>query len=59
MKVIWDSNKCIHSGNCVNSLPTAFFIQDDKLIVKPENASWEEVLKVVSACPAKAFTVKE
>lgn len=59
MKVIWDSQKCIHSGNCVKTLPEAFFIEKDQLVVKPENASREEVLKVVSACPAKAFTVEE
>lgn len=57
MKVTWDSEKCCHSGNCVKTLPEAFFIENETLVIKPERASDEAVMGVVSACPGKAFSV--
>lgn len=57
MNVSWDSEKCCHSGNCVKTLPEAFFIENETLVVKPERASEEAVRAVVAACPAKAFSV--
>lgn len=58
MKVNWDSEKCIHNGNCVRSLPEVFKIENGNFVIQPENASEAEVLKVVAACPGKAFTVE-
>jgi uncharacterized Fe-S cluster protein YjdI len=57
MKVNWDSEKCSHSGNCVKSLPEVFKIENGNFVIEPEKASEAEVLKVVAACPAKAFSV--
>lgn len=58
MKVNWDSEKCSHSGNCVKSLPAVFKIENGNFVIQPENANEAEVLKVVAACPAKAFSVE-
>jgi uncharacterized Fe-S cluster protein YjdI len=58
MKVNWDSNACCHSGNCVKTLPEVFKIENGNFVIQPENASEAEVLKVVAACPAKAFSVE-
>ncbi|MFV1922333.1 MAG: (4Fe-4S)-binding protein [Methylotenera sp.] len=58
MKVNWDSEKCIHNGNCVRTLPNVFKIENGNFVIQPENASEEEVLKVVAACPGKAFSVE-
>jgi uncharacterized Fe-S cluster protein YjdI len=57
MKVNWDSKACCHSGNCVKSLPEVFKIESGNFVIQPENATEAEVLKVVEACPAKAFSV--
>lgn len=59
MEVIWDSKACCHSGNCVKSLPEVFKVENGNFVIHPENASEAEVRKVVAACPAKAFQVKE
>lgn len=58
MKVSWDSKVCCHSGNCVKSLPEVFKVENGNFIIQPENASEEEVIKVVNACPAKAFSIE-
>lgn len=58
MKVNWDSEKCCHSGKCVAALPEVFKIENGQFLIQPENASEAEVMKVVEACPAKAFTAE-
>ena len=55
MNVTWDEKVCIHSGNCVKSLPQVFMIQDGKFVIKPEAASREQVEKTVKACPSGAL----
>ncbi len=58
MKVNWDSEKCSHAGKCVGALPEVFKIENGQFVIQPENASDAEVMKVVEACPAKAFTAE-
>ena len=33
MKVIYDTQVCIHAGNCVNSLPIVFKVVDGQFVI--------------------------
>lgn len=39
MKVNWDDKKCIHSGNCVKTLPEVYMTA---FVIEPQNASEEQ-----------------
>lgn len=53
--IVWESAKCIHSGNCVRALPNVYNPKE-KPWIKIENASSEELIKQVSLCPSGALT---
>jgi len=55
--VYWDSDKCIHSGNCVNSLKDVFNPQNRPWINMP-GAPSEEIIRVVKNCPSGALSYK-
>ena len=57
MKVAWDEKVCVHSGNCVKTLPKVFLIKDGNFAIDPLGASEPEVLAAVSACPSGALKV--
>lgn len=59
LQVTWDSKICIHSGNCVKSLPQVFRVEDGKFVIEPERADDERVRATVKACPSKALRIKE
>lgn len=59
MKVNWNEKACCHSGKCVGTLPEVFAIENQTLVIRPEKASKEQVMAVVSACPGKAFSVED
>lgn len=59
MKVSWNEKACCHSGNCVKSLPNVFAVEDGHFVSRPENASEEEVRRIVDACPGKALSIDE
>lgn len=54
--VVWQSGKCIHSGNCVKNLPQVFNPR-----VKPwvsiGSASTAEIISAVHTCPSGALTI--
>lgn len=56
--ILWQPEKCIHSGICVKSLPNVYNPKD-KPWVKPENASSEELINQVSKCPSGALSIKK
>ena len=58
-KVQYDAKVCIHSGNCVKSLPSVFQVKDGKFVIVPEAAPIEELEKVVKACPSGALTLEK
>jgi uncharacterized Fe-S cluster protein YjdI len=58
MKVVWDEKACCHSGNCVRTLPQVFKIENGAFVIEPENASVEDVRKVVAACQANALRIE-
>jgi uncharacterized Fe-S cluster protein YjdI len=57
ISVQWDSTKCCHSANCVNSLPAVFAIENGQFVIRPEAAPEAEVRRVVVACVASALTI--
>jgi uncharacterized Fe-S cluster protein YjdI len=59
LQVTWDSNVCIHSGNCVKTLPQVFKVENGKFVIEPSAASDAEVRGAVAKCPSKALKIKE
>lgn len=59
MQVLWDQNKCSHSGNCVRGLPKVFKIEDGAFVIEPGAATSERVRQQVAECPSKALSIKE
>ena len=56
--VVWQSAKCIHSGNCVRNLPQVFQPREHPWI-KIWNASSEDITAAVNTCPSGALSIKE
>ena len=57
MKVVWDEKVCIHSANCVKTLPKVFMVKDGNFVIDPSAASESEVRAAVAACPSGALKV--
>lgn len=52
--VIWQAEKCIHSGICVKGLPKVFK-PDEKPWINIEGASTEDIIHQVKQCPSGAL----
>lgn len=59
VQVAWDKNVCIHSGNCVKTLPEVFRVENGQFIIDPSAADDARVRAAVAACPSKALKIKE
>ncbi len=59
LEVTWDSKVCIHSGNCVKTLPQVFRVESGKFVIEPAKADDERVRATVNACPSRALRIKE
>ena len=57
LTVIWDSSKCIHSGNCVRNARKVFKPQE-RPWVQMENGTTEEIKAAVDKCPSGALSYK-
>ncbi len=55
--VVWESGKCIHSGNCVKNL-SAVFQPKMSPWINMGNASSEEIIAAVAKCPSGALQIK-
>ena len=53
--VVWQPDECIHSGECYTMLPNVFKPRE-RPWVKIDNASTEEIIETVNACPTVALT---
>ena len=53
--IVWQSGKCIHSGNCVRSNPNVFQPKE-KPWIKPENDTTGEIIKAIKSCPSGALS---
>ncbi len=54
--VVWQSEKCIHSGNCVRSLASVFQPKEHPWI-KVDNATTSEIIAAVGNCPSGALSI--
>jgi uncharacterized Fe-S cluster protein YjdI len=55
--VVWQSGKCIHSGNCVKNL-SAVFQPKSQPWIKVEYGSTEDIVSAVGKCPSGALSIK-
>lgn len=53
--VVWQSGKCIHSGNCVKNNPDVFQPKE-KPWIKIDGSSTEKIIETVQKCPSCALT---
>lgn len=56
--VVWQSAKCIHSGNCVRNLPQVFKPKESPWI-NIQNADSSAIIDAVKKCPSGALSIKE
>jgi uncharacterized Fe-S cluster protein YjdI len=59
VQVSWDKNVCIHSGNCVKTLPQVFKVENGKFVIDPSASDDEKVRAAVAACPSGALQIKD
>lgn len=59
MKVTYDKEICIHSGNCVKNLPSVFQVQDGKFTIIQDGAPEDQIRQTVSECPSGALKIEE
>ncbi|MFZ4670152.1 MAG: (4Fe-4S)-binding protein [Microthrixaceae bacterium] len=51
----WDSDRCIHSANCLNALP-AVFDTAARPWIQPGEASADQLAAAVDQCPSRGLT---
>lgn len=56
--ILWQPEKCTHSGVCVRTLPKVYHPKE-KPWVTPENATSEEIIAQVAKCPSGALSIKK
>ncbi|GAB1449440.1 (4Fe-4S)-binding protein [Bacteroidota bacterium] len=56
--IVWESSKCIHSGNCVKNNP-AVFKPKEKPWIHPENSSSKEIMETINKCPSGALSYRK
>jgi uncharacterized Fe-S cluster protein YjdI len=57
LQVQWDSARCIHSGNCVKTLPQVYKVEGGKFVIDPAAASDDQVRASVAGCPSGALKI--
>lgn len=53
--VVWQSGKCIHSGNCVRNNPDVFQPKE-KPWIKIDGSSTDKIIETVQKCTSGALT---
>ena len=53
--IVWQPEKCIHSGVCVKTLPEVYNPKE-KPWIKQENAKSEELVRQIDNCPSGALS---
>ena len=57
LTVIWKPKTCIHAAECVKRLPNVYK-PDEKPWIQVENASTQELMDQINACPSGALSYK-
>lgn len=55
LTVVWKPKKCIHAAECVKRLPQVYN-PNEKPWIRAENASAEELIDQINACPSGALS---
>lgn len=55
IEILWDSEKCIHSANCIKNARRVFQPKE-KPWVKMENGTTEEIMSTIDKCPSGALS---
>ncbi len=55
LTIVWDPEKCIHSGICVKTLPEVYKPKE-KPWIKQENATTEQLVRQIDNCPSGALS---
>jgi uncharacterized Fe-S cluster protein YjdI len=53
--IVWQSGKCIHSGNCVRNSPDVFKPKE-KPWIKIDASSTEKIIETINKCPSGALS---
>ena len=53
--VVWQSGKCIHSGNCVRNNPDVFQPKE-KPWIKIDASDTQQIIETVQKCPSGALS---
>lgn len=53
--VVWQSGKCIHSGNCVRNNPDVFQPKE-KPWIKIDASSSDKIIETIQKCPSGALS---
>jgi len=59
LKVNWNQEKCIHSGNCVKGFPQVFKIENDQFVIDETGGTKDDLRAAVAACPSGALGIEE
>jgi uncharacterized Fe-S cluster protein YjdI len=59
VEVTYDRKVCIHSANCVKTLPQVFKVENGRFVIDPSAAEDSKVRATVAACPSRALKIKE
>lgn len=54
--VVWQSGKCIHSGNCVRNL-SAVFNPKESPWIQLDKAGTADIIATVNKCPSGALSI--
>ncbi len=57
-EVIWNSEVCIHSGNCVKTLPQVFKVENGQFVIDSAAADQSRLSAAIAACPSGALKFK-
>ncbi len=53
--IVWQQNKCIHSGMCVHNNPNVFQPKE-KPWIKPEASTTADIKNAIDKCPSGALS---
>lgn len=58
INIVWDSEKCTHSGYCARQLSEVFKPRERPWI-QPENANKQQIIDQVRKCPSGALSIEK
>ncbi|NUM54859.1 MAG: (4Fe-4S)-binding protein [Candidatus Hydrogenedentes bacterium] len=58
LKVTWDEDTCIHSGDCCTLLPKVFREENDKIVIDNTQAAEDAIRDTVHRCPSGALRIE-